>query len=117
MKPHRLPGILLVIIGLVVGALGVCQLITPDNIPSVHVGNNYVNANTMAIVAGSLLILIGILVIGLIRERYAVRIATAEGEKNVIVSPSKEYVKQIVDALNVAFNFGRPKKSVSHYTV
>ena len=77
----------------------------------------YITGNTLAIIIGSLLVLIGILITGLMRERYAVRIATAEGEKNVIVSSRKEYVKQIVDALNEAFNFSRPNKGFSHYTV
>jgi hypothetical protein len=116
-KPHRLPGILMVIIGLIVGALGVFQMITPDKVPDMQMNDTYITANTVAIVVGSLLVLIGILVIGMMRERYAVRIATAEGEKNVVVSSRKEYVKQIVDALNEAFNFGRPSKGFSHYTI
>ena len=44
----------------------------------------------------------------LVRERYAVRIATAEGEKNAVVSEKKEYITQIVDALNEAFTLSRP---------
>jgi hypothetical protein len=38
-----------------------------------------------------------------LREKYAVRIYTAEGEKNVVVSASREYISQIIDALNRAF--------------
>jgi hypothetical protein len=40
---------------------------------------------------------------GLMKDRYAVRIATAAGEKNVLVSRKKEYIEQIVEALNRAF--------------
>ena len=43
----------------------------------------------------------------MIRQRYAVRIATAEGEKDVVVSSRKEYIQQIVDALNRAYNYIR----------
>lgn len=116
-KPHRFPGIALLIIGLVVGALGVMRMISPDKVHDIQMSGTYITGNTLAIIIGSLLVLIGILITGLMRERYAVRIATAEGEKNVIVSSRKEYVKQIVDALNEAFNFSRPNKGFSHYTV
>jgi hypothetical protein len=117
MKPQRFPGIALLIIGLVIGGLGVMGMISPDKVHDIQVGGAYITGNTLAIITGSLLVLIGILITGLMRERYAVRIATAEGEKNVIVSSRKEYVKQIVDALNEAFNFSRPNKGFSHYTV
>ena len=52
---------------------------------------------------GVAIALIGTIQIILERERYAVRIATAEGEKNVVVSKRKEYISQIVDALNEAY--------------
>jgi ABC-type amino acid transport substrate-binding protein len=52
---------------------------------------------------GVLLVLAGIFVMLRLREKYAVRIITAEGEKNLVVSQSREYISQIVDALNRAF--------------
>ena len=55
------------------------------------------------------LALIGIIVLAIVRERYAVRIATAEGEKNAVVSDKKEYISQIVNALNEAFSQNRPQ--------
>jgi hypothetical protein len=114
-KPHRLPGILLLILGVVILALGVFRLIPAETVPDMQLGNMLLTANTMAIIFGSLLLLIGILVTGMMRERYAVRIATAEGEKNVVVSSRKEYVSQIVVALSEAFHFSRPAKGFSHY--
>ena len=52
---------------------------------------------------GSVLFGLGLLIMIRMREKYAVRIFTAEGEKNVVVSQSREYISQIVDALNRAF--------------
>jgi hypothetical protein len=49
--------------------------------------------------------LTGVLITGLMRERYAVRIATAEGEKNVVISSQKEYIAQIVDAISSAYRY------------
>ena len=68
--------------------------------------NGVVSGDTLALWIGAALLVIGILILALSRERYAVRIATAEGEKNAIVSYKREYIAQIVDALNRAFNFG-----------
>ena len=52
--------------------------------------------------------LLGLLILTVERERYAVRIATAEGEKNAVVSEKKEYIAQIVEALNEVFSHNRP---------
>jgi xanthosine utilization system XapX-like protein len=61
--------------------------------------------NTLALWIGAGLALIGLIILLMARERYAVRIQTAEGEKNAVVSYKREYVAQIVDALNTAFDF------------
>ena len=54
-------------------------------------------------------------------ERYAVSITTAEGEKNVVISKRKEYITQIVHALNEAFfariQGGQDKGSKREFTV
>jgi len=113
-KPNRAPGFLLMILGVIIGFIGILRLISPTTIPDIHIGTKWMTANTLAIIVGALFLLIGILIIGLVRERYAVRIATAEGEKDVIVSTKKEYVAQIINALNDAFDFIKVK--VSTYT-
>lgn len=113
-KPNRAPGFLLMFLGIVIGFVGLLQLIPATSIPDVYIGTKWMTANTLALILGGLFLLAGILIIGLVRERYAVRIATAEGEKDVIVSTKKEYVAQIVNALNDAFNFLRV--NVSSYT-
>lgn len=98
LKPSRLPGVLLLLVGLVLLIGGMLNMFSPR----MEMGDQYVNANTMALLVGAGLSLIGVLILGLVRERYAVRIATAEGEKNAIVSRHKAYISQIVDALNRA---------------
>ena len=113
-KPNRVPGFLLMFLGVVIGFIGLLQLIPPTSIADVYVNGKAISANALALMIGGLLTVIGILIVGLMRERYAVRIATAEGEKDVIVSSKKEYVAQIINALNDAFNFIRAR--VSSYT-
>jgi hypothetical protein len=104
MRPDRVPGLLLLIVGFIVAVVGILNLIPSSFIPDMKINNELVTANVVAIWAGGALALIGVLILAITRERYAVRIATAEGEKNVVVSTQKEYVSQIVNALNEAFS-------------
>ncbi len=104
MRPERLPGMLLLIVGFIVAVIGILNLIPQSFIPDMRINNEYVTANTVAMWAGGAVALIGLLILAIVRERYAVRIATAEGEKNAVVSDKKEYISQIVNALNEAFS-------------
>lgn len=105
LRPDRLPGILIFTLGAVLALCGLLKLISPSMINDVLINGSYVSANTLALWTGLGLALIGIIVMAAVRERYAVRIATAEGEKNAIVSHKKEYIAQIVDALNKAIAY------------
>jgi hypothetical protein len=101
-RPHRWPGILLITLGLLAAISGYLNLLPAD--ANVNVENGYVGANMLAIYVGAALILIGIIALAFSKERYAVRIATAEGEKNAVVSTRREYIAQIVDAIHSAFD-------------
>lgn len=52
---------------------------------------------------GLLLFSAGMIILWILKDRYAVRIHTAEGEKDLVVSENKEYVSMIVEALNRAY--------------
>jgi hypothetical protein len=86
---------------------GLLRLVPSTWINDTIIGGTLVSGSTIALVIGALIAFIGVLLLGLIRPRYAVRIATAEGEKDVVVSSKKEYIQQIVDALNSAYNYIR----------
>jgi hypothetical protein len=103
LKPQRAPGLLLFIIGMLIVVVGVYQLIPPGFVANVHVMDRWVTVNDWAIVGGALIALIGLLVAMLVKTKYAVRIATAEGENDVIVSRHREYIRQIIEGLNKAF--------------
>ncbi len=102
LRPSRLPSVLLVVIGLILVAVGFAALVPTTWVNDVYIGNTLIHGNTIVMAIGGLLALIGVLSIGLLRDRYAVRISTAEGEKNVIVSTHKAYIAQIVDALSAS---------------
>jgi hypothetical protein len=107
LRPQRLPGVLMVIIGLVAMFAGLLKLVPSTWINDTIIGDTLVSGSTIALIIGGLIAFIGVLLLGIIRQRYAVRIATAEGEKDVVVSSRKEYIQQIVDALNAAYHYIR----------
>jgi len=101
-RPHRWPAVLLLLVGLTAAVSGYLNLL-PSNI-NFNAEDGYLGANTLAVYIGAALALIGLLSLAFTRERYAVRIATAEGEKNAVVSSRREYIAQIVDAIHSAFD-------------
>lgn len=117
LKPQRAPGIVLLLLGLGLIIAGVLQAFDPTVVSNMQIGGYSFDANTLALWVGGALALIGLLVLGLVKERYAVRIATAEGERDAIVSDRKEYIHQIVDAINQAVTFVRTKTASREFTV
>jgi hypothetical protein len=103
LKPQRAPGLFLFIIGMLIVVIGAYQLIPPGYVDSVYIMNRLVTANVWAIIIGATIGLAGLLTAMLVRPKYAVRIATAEGENDVVVSPHREYIRQIIEGLNKAF--------------
>lgn len=53
-------------------------------------------------VFGGIMIVIGILVIVIQKDTYAVRISSNSGEANALESPDEPYIQKIVDAVNQA---------------
>ena len=106
-KPDRAPGIIVFVLGAISSLCGILKLIPTDWMDNVYLNGNSYGINTIAVWTGIVIALIGILITSLVKERYAVRIATAEGEKNAVVSSKKEYIRQILNALNEAYGFVR----------
>ena len=109
-RPDRWPGILLALIGILAAVGGYLNMLPPDM--NIATDEGALSANTLAMWIGAGLFLIGILALGFSKERYAVRIGTAEGEKNAVVSTRREYIAQIVDALHSAFDLGHTSTPV-----
>ncbi|HZY82663.1 MAG TPA: DUF6232 family protein [Cyclobacteriaceae bacterium] len=103
LKPQRAPGLFLFIIGMLIVVIGAYELIPPGYVDNVYIMNRLTTVNDWAIVLGATIGLVGLLVAMLVRPKYAVRIATAEGESDVVVSRQREYIRQIIEGLNKAF--------------
>ncbi|HTF20928.1 MAG TPA: DUF6232 family protein [Chryseolinea sp.] len=112
MRPSRLPAILMVLLGLVLMVVGFGGWVPADTMRDIYIGQTAIGVNTMAMAMGGIIALIGVITIGLLKDRYAVRISTAEGERNVVVSSRKEYITQIVDALTTS-HYGMPSQPIA----
>jgi hypothetical protein len=103
LQPDRLPAVMLLLAGVILEVIGALNVLPAQWIPSVRVFNLIFTANMIVIAVGVFFLLVGALWMWLTKERYAVNITTAEGEKTVVVSERKEYITQIIHALNEAF--------------
>lgn len=103
-RPDRWPGVVLLLLGLAAAVLGYLRMLPASM--NVQTNEGVVSANTLALWVGIALAVVGLLILLLVKEKYAVRIGTAEGEKNAVVSRKREYIAQIVDAIHSAFDLG-----------
>ena len=103
-RPDRWPGVLLLLLGIGAATLGFLNIVPADM--SVQTDQGVLNSNSLAVWVGIALAAVGILLLLMGHERYAVRIGTAEGEKNAVISRKREYIAQIVDAVHSAFDLG-----------
>lgn len=101
--PHRAFYTALMALGMIVFTCGVLNFLPPAWMHPVAFFGFLVGINSLVMTSGSVLFGVGLLGLFRLREKYAVRIFTAEGEKDVVVSQSREYISQIVNALNRAF--------------
>jgi hypothetical protein len=105
-----MPAFVLMVMGVLILMSGVLNLVPVNYLPSLEPWGVTLSGKAILLSAGAFMTLVSVLIMGLLHEKYAVRISTAEGEKDVIVSKQKEYVTQIINALNRAFNFSRVSK-------
>lgn len=102
-SPTRIPFALLIIIGSMLFASGALNLLPAAWKTNVTIFGFSLLVNSVFMTGGVIVLMIGLMLMLKVKEKYAVRIATADGEKDVVVSQSREYIKQIVEALNHAF--------------
>jgi hypothetical protein len=102
LPPERITGLLLFSLGMIFIACNFLNLISPTLQLDVGIEDHYINANNAVLYGGAALLSLGLIRMIKVRERYALRIATSEGEENAIISNKKEYIGRIINALNNA---------------
>jgi hypothetical protein len=104
-KPYRAPGVLTLIVGISMFLIGLLEF---EFLPSVsaikvQVIDVLIGIDIISMAAGVLVVFVGFLLIIAAKPKFAVRISTAEGDLNAVVSRRSEYIHQIIDGLNRAF--------------
>jgi protein-S-isoprenylcysteine O-methyltransferase Ste14 len=102
-KPIPFLGLIVSTIGVLLALGGIFHFVAFRFIPNVTVMNMTFGPYSWAIAAGVLVLISGLFMIATTKPQYALHISTPEGENDVIVSPQREPIKQIIDALNRAF--------------
>ena len=100
--PNRVPVIVLISMGIVFLSLGIFNAVPLGMIPNLEVGTFILSTRALSFFFGVALLVAGVTLLIIVKEKYGVQILTAEGEKEVIVSKHKEYIDMIVEALNKA---------------
>jgi Family of unknown function (DUF6232) len=100
--PNRVPVIVLISIGIVFLSLGIFNAVPTGMIQTLELGTYSLSTRALSFFFGVALLVSGVALLVIVKERYGVEIITAEGKKEVVVSKQKEYVDMIVEALNKA---------------
>ncbi len=109
--PPRIPALITMLIGAMTIFMAVLHWQPISAMPATRVLSSEISGTNAAVIVGCFLILIGVILLIAARVRYAIRLETAEGARNVLVSKRKEYVAQVLEALNKAFmSIVSPKK-------
>lgn len=98
-QPARLPSFLMFGMGILLSLAGGTNIIDTSRM----IVSNGNDPNRLVLLIGVCCLVFGVVLALSIGERYSVRITTAEGEKDVVISRKKEYITEIVHALNNAF--------------
>lgn len=104
LSPVRFPFVIMLIAGAILSIAGVLNFV-PESVKNWNISlfGISIYANELFFYSGIVIVLSACLFMLFGPERYAVTITTAEGDKNVVVSNRKEYINQIINALNEAF--------------
>jgi hypothetical protein len=102
LQPVRVPGIVMFIVGVALALCGMANAFPIDMLQRLGLATS-VDVNYLAQWTGTALTVLGLILTVMLRERYAIRIATEEGEQDAVISTKREYIREILDALNRAY--------------
>ena len=113
LQPVRVPGLLLFVAGVVLSIMGLANAFTEMIPASWSPTGTPMSFNVFAMWFGVLIAMGGLMLTIALRERYAVKIDTPEGEQLAIVSTKREQIMEIVSALNRAFMMIDVERSIA----
>ncbi len=99
-RARRAAPIVFLLVGIMLTILGATYKITPGTM-NMNMGS-FAPADAFIFYSGMVLLVFGMIWLLRIHDRYSVRITTAEGDKDAIISDNRDYIQQIIDALREA---------------
>lgn len=106
-RPQRIPTIVLMAVGIVIFLSGTLSFVPESWNTEVNILGFSILVYSLLMAGGIFFLCAGIALLIIQKEKYAVRITTVEGEKsvekNVVISHSRDYIKEIVYGLNRAY--------------
>ena len=91
------------------GMLGVFSNVQMEEL---YIADFFISANLLSCLIGVVLMLLGILWLSVLHDKYTIIITTVEGEISTISSRKREYIHTIAAAMKVALRFSNSKVSV-----
>lgn len=113
LHPVRLPGLIVFIAGIVLSVMGLANSFTEMIPASWSPLGEPLTVNAVAQWFGVLIAMGGLGLTVALRERYAVRIDTPDGERLAVVSAKREQILEIVNALNRVFMIHDVERSIA----
>ena len=101
-KSSLVPAIALLVFGIIIIAAGFLHLLNSDDVVQFRAGDMNMTFDRIAGIVGFIFIVLGVIALVLRHKKYSVHIRTAEGEKDPLISRKKDYITQIVSAINTA---------------
>ncbi len=99
-RAKRAAPIFTLLLGIVLTILGATYKLTPGTM-NFNMGG-FAPADAIIFYTGIILLILGMIWLLRIHDRYSVRITTAEGDKDAVISDNRDYIQQIIDALREA---------------
>ena len=103
-KPKVLPALLILLLGAFLIADSFFLWIPDTAMESFYLPTTDDGRIELQLITGIVTALVGFAYLLFSRKRYALCIETAEGNKNVVISKHKEYINQVIEALQKAKN-------------
>ena len=113
LQPVRLPGLIVFIAGVILSIMGLASAFTEMVPASWSPTGTPMSFNAVAMWFGVLMAMGGLMLTVALRERYAVKIDTPDGERLAIVSTKREQIMEIASALNRAFMMIDVERSIA----
>lgn len=113
LQPVRLPGLITFIAGVVLSIMGLAGAFRETVPASWSPIGTEISFNSVAMWFGVLMAMLGLMLTIALRERYAVKLDTSEGEELAIVSTKREQIMEIASALNRACMIIDVEKSIA----